>query len=120
MTLMSVEPDPQMRLVVGEPVLGRTQVTLSGSLDLAVTDELDARLRAAMTEGRPRPLALDLSAVDFCDCAALRVLSGAHAQGRRLGCTVLITAASPAVTWLLELVGSERLPGSSPPEPAGG
>jgi anti-anti-sigma factor len=96
-------------VVVGEPDQGSIVVSLSGDWDLANADSLGDGLRAVLRRGGLRSLALDMTAVEFCDCAVLRMLLGFRADARRNGCEVLISAASPQVAWLLGLMALQRV-----------
>ena len=118
--MVSFEQGAHGQLLVGEHAQGRIVVRLLGSWDLAMAEMLEERLCALVRQDRPRTMALDMVAVDFCDCAVLRVLLGVRAEGQRVGCEVVISAAAPAVVWLLDLLGLEGVFGHPPLEPGRG
>lgn len=106
---MFPEQDTPGRLAVYEAEPGTVVAVLSGSLDLACVKDLEDPLEAVLRERRPRVLAFDMGAVDFCDCATLRALLRVRADGRRCGSRVVISEASETVAWLLELFQLDRL-----------
>ncbi|WP_306327438.1 STAS domain-containing protein [Streptomyces venezuelae] len=89
-----------------------TDVTPDGTL--LVSGEIDAAtgsaLLRALTDAlraHPGGVALDLSAVTFCDCAGLRSLLAARYQHLDLGRRPLrVVAAGPRMTRLLQLTGT--------------
>jgi anti-anti-sigma factor len=91
-------------------------VEIMGELDL----DSGTRLRDDLVEALARSargLELDLSRLDFCDCAGLGVLMELRQRAGRQGKTVVIRAAGRVVDRLLTLVGAEELfaaPGSPP------
>jgi anti-anti-sigma factor len=84
---------------------GRTIITVTGDIDLATAENLLARLTTLIGPAR-RDIGLDLSGVTFIDCAGLRALTAVSAQVRANGATTRLTAASPAVVRLFELVNA--------------
>jgi anti-anti-sigma factor len=94
----------------------RIGVEIMGELDL----DSGTRLRDDLVEALARSargLELDLSRLDFCDCAGLGVLMELRQRAGRQGKTVVIRAAGRVVDRLLTLVGAEELfaaPGSPP------
>jgi anti-anti-sigma factor len=103
------EPGMGGPVLVGEQAQGRIRVALSGGLELANAQVIGDQLRAVMSRDRPRVLLLDMSAVDFCDCAALQALIDVHGEGERAGTRVVISVASPMMVWLLRLFALDRL-----------
>jgi anti-anti-sigma factor len=114
------EPGMSGPVLVGEQADGRVVVALSGDLELANANLIGDQLRAVVSRNRPRLLLLDMSAVDFCDCAALQTLIDVHGDGERGGTRVVISAASPKVMWLLRLLALDRLFDHPATEPATG
>jgi anti-anti-sigma factor len=106
-------------VLVGEQALGRIGVALSGGLELANAHLIGDQLRDVMSHDRPRVLLLDMSAVDFCDCAALQMLIDVRGEGERVGIRVVISVASPMMVWLLRLFLLDRLFGYPGAGPAG-
>jgi len=84
---------------------GRTIITVTGDLDLGTAEDLLVRLTSLIGSAR-REIGLDLSGVTFIDCAGLRALMAVDAQIRVNGDTTRLTAMSPAVVRLLELVNA--------------
>jgi anti-anti-sigma factor len=97
------EKDTTGRLLVVQQANGRIRAILPGALDLTNTETTRDQLRAVMSRFRPRTLILDMTAVDFCDCASLQMLIDVHADGERQGTRVVIRGASPVMAWLLRL-----------------
>ena len=84
-------------------------VQVDGDLDLATGPGLDTRLRRLAAEHPGDGIVLDLSTVDFMDCAGLRPLLRARA---RLGRRFCLRAPSPRVLRFLviaEVVDSLRI-----------
>jgi anti-sigma B factor antagonist len=95
---------------------GRSIITVTGDIDLGTAGNLLAHLAALVRHAR-RDIGLDLSGVTFIDCAGLRALIAVDALIRANGATMLLTAMSPAVVRLLELVDAPRnttVPGVAP------
>jgi anti-anti-sigma factor len=86
---------------------GRSIFTITGDIDLATAGDLLVRLTAVIGSAR-RDIGLDLSGVTFIDCAGLRTLAAVNDLVRANGATTVLTATSPAVTRLLELVDAAR------------
>ncbi len=85
---------------------GAKVVSLSGELDSANADALDAKL-APLVQERPTELIFDLSALRFMDSAGIAVLLGVAAK---VG-AVRLRDPSPAVRRVIELTGlSDVLP----------
>lgn len=89
----------------GDPV-GTVAIALSGELDLASADELDAAIRDA-EETDSGWIVVDLSDVSFIDSSGLSVLLTAKKRSAgRLSC---VPSNHDAVTRLLELTGAIRI-----------
>ena len=77
---------PEFRVAIVH-VNGSTTVELVGDVDLAVADELAARLEAVI-DASSGNLAVDLAHVSFLDSSGLKVLVSTHrrlcAEGRQL------------------------------------
>ncbi len=85
------------------PVGGPAVITVAGAVDFdCATDFHRSVLTAVPTAAHG--LDLDLSAVVFCDCAFVNALLSVRGQLLATGRTVTLTACSPAVTRLLELL----------------
>jgi anti-sigma B factor antagonist len=82
---------------------GTAMVVIRGELDLTTTPLLCRHL-ARIRDARPRRLVLEMSGVDFIDCAAARLLASTGRflpEGRR----PVIRHPSPVLRRLLELTG---------------
>lgn len=100
---------------------GRSIITVTGDIDLGTAENLLIRLTALIGPPR-REIGLDLSGVTFIDCAGLRTLIAFDGQVRANGDTTRLTATSPAVLRLLELVDAiwdTTVPAAAPTAAAG-
>jgi len=79
-------------------------VALSAELDICQAAATIAAI-AGRGPGRERCVIVDLQALDFIDCAALRALAGAQQQARRAGGQVLLAAPAGTLARLLDLTG---------------
>jgi anti-sigma B factor antagonist len=82
-------------------------VTLRGDLD--VTGAADAEAAIAALVAPDQILIIDLSALDFMDCASLGALLKVQALARRGGGDVVLAAPQPYVLRLLALTGSDKV-----------
>jgi anti-anti-sigma factor len=85
----------------------RVIVRLLGELDFATADDLAAVVRQGCP-GRSE-LVLDLSGLNFVDCAGLRVLLYARARARRDGFRLLLIRGPEIVQRVCRLTGVEAL-----------
>jgi anti-anti-sigma factor len=81
-------------------------VVIRGELDVTGAAEAEAAIAASAARGRY--LAIDMSALDFLDCAALGALRRVRALARRGGGDVVLAAPRPLVR-LLALTGSDEV-----------
>ncbi|MFH8336412.1 STAS domain-containing protein [Streptomyces sp. AM6-12] len=112
--------DPGCRAVALYSSRGaRTGVEILGELDLDSGRGIRGKLREALTRSA-RGLDLDLSGLEFCDCAGLSVLMDLRQQAALQGKTVVVRAVSPMVDRLLAIVGARELfaPAAEPNHPA--
>lgn len=86
----------------------RTIVTVTGELDLAVTDRLAARLGEEL-DLAPRALVIDLTRLAFCSARGLGVVLDAVAAARASGIPVAVAAGGRAVLRPVEALGLEDL-----------
>ncbi len=75
---------------------------IHGELDISTRDAIPDLVRDAITS-TTMEIGLDLSGVDFIDCAGLAGILQARKLAGELGCRVHVAAASPAVQRLLTL-----------------
>lgn len=81
-------------------------VELSGDVDIAVKDDLRARLDAAAKESDS--VDIDLSKVEYADSTALGLIIGLRNRLRERGGTVRLVAPSQRVRKLLNYAGLDR------------
>jgi anti-anti-sigma factor len=88
------------------PTISRTVLVVSGDLDAASGGVFqESLLRAARTHGSP--LLLDLSGVDFVDCAGLTALITIRRLIEARNCGLRIIDASRAVHTIVGLTGTQ-------------
>lgn len=101
-------------------LLGSThRIAPSGELDLLTGFALEREL-LRVEKTAAEVIEVDLSAVTFIDCAAIRLLTDAHARMNRNGLRLRFTPAPPAVRRVLALAGAEEtlpFPAATPPAP---
>jgi anti-sigma B factor antagonist len=81
-------------------------VELTGDVDIAVKEELRARLDAAAEQADT--VDIDLSKVDYADSTALGLIIALQNRLRERGGTVRLVAPSERVRKLLKYAGLER------------
>src|SRR5690349_7030861 len=82
----------------------RSVLRLQGELDASNRDRLHCAISGAL-ESHPPLLVVDLSGLDFADCAGLSVLVWAHKRLAGCGHRLVLTGAQPVVARLLHLTG---------------
>ena len=90
--------------IITEQQSQRSVVRLQGELDVSTSDRLRHAIGNAL-EGHPPLLVVDLSGLDFADCAGISILVCAHKRLAEGGSELLITGAKPIVWRLLQLTG---------------
>ena len=105
--------------VITEHHAQRSVLWLQGELDISNRDQLRNAISCAL-ENHPPLLVVDLSGLDFTDCAGLSVLVWAHKRLAGCGHRLVITGAQPAVQRLLHLTGLATYLHLSNPEAVGG
>jgi anti-sigma B factor antagonist len=83
-------------------------LTVRGEVDLASAPKLAAAMTELMDRGYTN-VAVDLGSVEFIDSSGLGVLVGSLRRLRDDGGDLVLRAASPAVTRILELTGLDGL-----------
>lgn len=83
--------------------LGGAIAHVTGELDLACADRLTVALCAAL-DAHPTGLLLDLSGVEFFDCAALHAIEGARRHAEALSRPLAVGGASTVVERVFGLV----------------
>jgi anti-sigma B factor antagonist len=82
----------------------RRVVVVVGDLDVGTSPHLRGEIMA----GLPAPedeLVVDMAGVAFIDASGIGVLIGAANEARSAGATLVLRAPSPAVTWVLDILG---------------
>jgi anti-sigma B factor antagonist len=92
--------------ITEEEEAGHTRVTVTGELDLATADDLDARLATLAELGRP--VLLDLRPLTFMDSSGLRALMVARERAER-GWQLQIVAPEGDAREVLRISGVEDL-----------
>jgi anti-anti-sigma factor len=90
--------------VIAEHRRQRSVLRLQGELDASNRDRLRSAISDAL-ESHPPLLVVDLSGLDFTDCAGLSVLVWAHKRLAGRGHRLVLTGAKPTVARLLHLTG---------------
>ena len=86
---------------------GHVVVVLRGDLD--VTGAADAGAAIAALVARGQRLVIDMSALDFMDCAALGALLKVRALARNRGGDVVLAAPQPLPRRVLALTGTDMV-----------
>ena len=93
----------------------RSVLRLQGELDVSNRNRLRCAISTAL-ERHPPALMVDLSSLDFTDCAGLSVLVWAHQRLAENGHELVITGAKPIIRRLLHLAGLDTYLHPSTPE----
>jgi anti-sigma B factor antagonist len=80
----------------------RSVVRLQGELDVSNRDRLRQAINSVL-EHHPATLVVDLSGLNFTDCAGLSVLIWAHKRLAGRGHQLVITGANPIIRRLVNL-----------------
>ena len=86
---------------------GFVVVVLRGDLDVTGAADAQALIAALVAPGQT--LIIDISALDFVDCASLRALLEVQTLARRGGGDVVLAAPRPHVLRLLTLTGRDEV-----------
>ena len=86
---------------------GFVVVVLRGDLDVTGAADAQAAIAALVVPGQT--LIIDISALDFMDCASLRALLEVQTLARRGGGDVVLAAPQPLVRRLLALTGNDEV-----------
>jgi anti-anti-sigma factor len=85
-----------------------TVVTVTGEVDVAVSDSLGKQLATALATG-PTALIADLSEVPFCDSSGLTVLLGTHNQAKAAGIPFVLVTGQRGLLRPISLLGLDTL-----------
>jgi anti-sigma B factor antagonist len=86
---------------------GFVVVVLRGDLDVTGAAGVEAAIAALVAPGQT--LIIDISALDFMDCASLRALRRVQTLARRGGGDVVLAAPQPHMLRLLALTGRDEV-----------
>ncbi|GIF45442.1 STAS domain-containing protein [Actinoplanes xinjiangensis] len=98
-------PDPvaEVWAVADTAADGALTLTVTGELCTITADTARTQLTALLQRSSAPQVRLDLSRVHFCDLAGLRVLLEVSVQAAAADRPIRVSAASPAVDYLLNL-----------------
>jgi len=82
-------------------------ICLSGELDLGTVPMIECALAAAYRPGTD--LVLDLSALTFCDCAGIRMLTRTAHRYTEHGCVMRLAAPQGSVRTVLSVLGIDAV-----------
>ena len=99
----AVMPDIELRASAGD---GHFVVALRGELDVSGAARVEAAIAAAVAPGQS--VIIDMSALDFVDCASLGALLRVRELARSCGGDVVLAAPARRVWRLLALSGQDR------------
>ena len=97
---------------VGEHFL---TVAVAGSVDVQACDTVAQRLGELIGGSDHQHVVLDLSGVEFCDCAGVRALLAVHQMAGAAGITCTVRGVQPHVGWLLRFTGAAPILGLTAP-----
>jgi anti-sigma B factor antagonist len=80
-------------------------IRLSGELDCATQSATRNALKDNCGGHLPPRLIIDLTQLDFCDCAGARVLSDLQQAAEEQNVSCVIKDPQPQVRWVLRVVG---------------
>jgi anti-anti-sigma factor len=84
-------------------------ITVAGSVDVQACATVSQRLGELIGGSDHRQVVLDLSGVEFCDCAGVRALLTVHELATAAGITCEVRGVRPHVRWLLEFTDAASI-----------
>jgi len=106
-SVLQHEAPAQLWLDTAEPDGGAARARLCGELDIATVDDLTRWVELLRLDS-PEHLAIDLSAVTFCDAAGLSALTTLHRNLRSAGRRLTLHHVPAAVRRLMAITGDDR------------
>ena len=94
---------PPITIVVTPDGAGRVTAVVTGDVDIVTAPHLEATLRDAIRDYRPRSLIIDIGGVAFLDAAGLTALISAYTSAGQVDIRLL--NARPLVTRVLAVTG---------------
>ncbi|MBG0565409.1 STAS domain-containing protein [Actinoplanes aureus] len=101
--------------VVATASAGHLTIAVSGCVDVQACSTVTQRLCELIGGSDHRHVVLDLSGVEFCDCAGVRALLAVQEQATGAGVTCTVQGVRPHVRWLLEFTGAAPMLGLTRP-----
>lgn len=87
----------------------RLTITVDTDIDAATGPVLYAQLRELIVASKARLIIIDIAAVDFCDCAGVRVLTAACHLTTERAVSCRLRHPRPHIAWLLHTLGAGYL-----------
>ena len=84
-------------------------LVLAGEIDLYTAPRLQSELSAALADGAPAQIVVDMSGVEFCDSTGMNVLLAAHRLATERGGDLTLAAPRPSVRKILEVTGLQSV-----------
>ena len=97
----------QLELSLRTGANGYQVVSVAGELDIATADQAYSYITEVI-DGRPAPVAVDLSGVTFCDASGLGALARLARHARAAGRQFMLTSARPSVLKIMRITGLDR------------
>ena len=85
---------------------GFLRIAFAVDLDFARADEMTSVIRNTLRWHTPRALQVDLSRVEFLDCAGISGLLACQAEAAAIGCRLTVCHPRPIVARILRLTGT--------------
>jgi anti-sigma B factor antagonist len=100
---MSFAPAPLKILI--QSTAASSSMSVRGEVDLLTARQLRHAITDQLSHGPSPTLYLDLAGVSFMDSTGLKALLAGQRTARLLGGDLVLTAASPPVARLLQIIG---------------
>jgi anti-anti-sigma factor len=100
---------PHLQIALGRSAPATTRATIVGEIDLATMPLLRDRLMGAMHDKTLDLLDIDLTGVEFLDCAGIGALVGVYNTAVQSGRRVQLSHPQPFVRHVLDLTGVLRI-----------
>lgn len=89
-------------------------IAIAGCVDVQACAALSRRLNELIGGHDHEHVVLDLSGVEFCDCAGVRTLLAVHELATGAGISCAVRGVRPHVRWLLDFTGASAILGLTP------
>lgn len=84
-------------------------LVVAGEIDLYTAPRLQRELAAAVGDGDPGHVVVDMSGVEFCDSTGMNVLLAAHWRATERGGSLELAAPRPSVRKILQVTGLDTV-----------